>query len=79
MGGAVQNNITWELNTLTKTGVWNAGFTGFIFPGSIPLDIDVRMAHNIAGAVSITMLYANLNMIHIGGGGANDSVPAPPV
>ena len=62
LSSAEQDQIHWKRKIGTANDAGSASFTGFISVTSAPADVDVRMRHDTAGAVSITFDYANFNV-----------------
>lgn len=66
LGTVEQPNIHWSRKVETAGDVGNASFTGLINVTSVPIDLDVRFRHGQAGAINITIEYANLTVVYLG-------------
>lgn len=61
LDGVEQDNVHWERKIGTGADLGNAAFSGFIDVTSVPVDLDLRMRHDQAGDVALTITYSNLN------------------
>jgi len=66
LNGVEQSNIHWARKVGTGADVGSASFMGIINVTSVPVDLDVRFRHDQAGAVDITIVYANFTVNYIG-------------
>lgn len=64
LAGAEQDHIHCYDKKLTGTDACSHSFTGIINV-TTPSDLDVRIRHDNGGAVNLTMVYANLNIVKI--------------
>jgi len=65
-GGVEINSVHWTRKVGTAGDVGNAGFTGIIDITTANTDVDIRLRHDNAGSVDITVSYANLNVTYVG-------------
>jgi len=61
-----QDQIHFRRKISTANDEGSMAMNGFIDVTTAPWDLDLRLRHDNAGAVNITITYANMNVIYLG-------------